>query len=64
MEAWVIKRNDGDYLSNPDYDIWTEYLYAPLILGNKKEARTIIKLYDIKNAKPVKIRIEEVGDEK
>ena len=61
--AWVIKRNDGDYLANPDYGMWA-HLTKALFLVSEKEANTIIKIYGIQKAKPVKIRIEEAGNEK
>ena len=59
MEAWVIKRDDGDYLANPDYDMWT-HLYKALMFISKKEANKIIKIYGIKKSKSVKIEIREV----
>ena len=62
MEAWVIKRDDGDYLANPDYDMWT-HLYKALMLISEKEARKIMKIYGIKKAKPVKIKIIEEVEE-
>ena len=63
MEAWVIKRDDGKYLVGGClvFPIWSDSITSCELYEYKEPAIVLIQHLDLKNCKPVKIKIcEEV----
>lgn len=66
-ECWVIQRDDGKIFAGQNskgiaifcYDFefnYSNYVYT------KKECERIIKFYNLQNCRPVKVKIEIVGE--
>lgn len=63
MEAWVIKRDDGVYY-NHNYENFVKALFLATAYSKHIDAKRMIKYCQLENCKPVKVRIEEVENEK
>lgn len=63
--AWVIQRDDGKFFSKTEHPIF--YVFCNLgnseISSSKEIMQYIIKKYNLQNCRPVRIKIEIVGED-
>lgn len=68
--AWVIQRDDERFIqglkikrNGTAKGFYTDFLKDALKEFSKYEAEEVMRVYKIKNCKPVKVKIEVVEDE-
>ena len=63
--AWVIQRDDGRFVNYMVYDdvTWYEHTWQATMTWSKHQAEKDIVLWKLQNCRPVKVKIEEVGED-
>ena len=61
MEVWVIKEQSGEYIGYPEFKLSGKLPHA-LFCMTEEEAKAIIRIYDLKRVKPVKVIMYEEGE--
>ena len=63
--AWVIQRDDGKYVNFMDNDdlTWYEHTWQATMTWSKHQAEKDIVLWKLQKCRPVKVKIEIVGED-
>ena len=63
--AWVIQRDDGKYVNFMDNEdlTWYEHTWQATMTWSKHQAEKDIILLKLQNCRPVKVKIEIVGEQ-
>ena len=63
--ACVIQRDDGMYVNFMDNDdlTWYEHIWQATMTWSKHQAEKDIVLWKLQNCKPVKVKIEIIGED-
>lgn len=64
-ECWVIQRDDGMYVNFMDNDnlTWYEHTWQATMTRSEHQAEKDIILWKLQNCRPVRIKIEIVGED-